>query len=242
MKNLIKAEFFKLKKSTAYKTLLVTYLVIEVVVQINNISNSVSYPEYNPTYTGAEWLLDPHQTFLLYSVVIFLFTAFYVNGDFTAHTFYAALLCGLPRKNAFRAKIISLFAGTVPLMLVYSLVGTVLWSIHSGFGMDFGAEMVSLIAKAFAGQILASLMLTSHAVFFAVIARSKTGTFGLGSGTLYIFGVLRGNIWNIIQIPALSKIFMFLLSLFYLNLGTFLASVLLKLMTARYIFEKSDLK
>ncbi len=54
MKNLIQAELFKLKKSTAYKVLLITYLIIEVVIQMNNISNSIAYPKYNPTYTGIE--------------------------------------------------------------------------------------------------------------------------------------------------------------------------------------------
>ena len=241
MENLIKAEFFKLKKLTAYRALLVIYLVIEAAVQMNNISNSVIYPEYNPAYTGAEWLLNLHQTLLLYSVAVFLFTAFYVRGDFTAHTFHSCLLCGVPRKNAFLAKMISLFAGIVPLMLVPFLTGTVLWSIHAGFGVELGAEAALIIVKAFARQLLISLMLVSHAVFFAVIAKSKIGAFVLSFGVLFAFGVLRGNIENIIQIPALSKIFMFLLSLFYLNLGTFLVSILPKLLIARYIFEKIDL-
>ena len=69
MKNLIQAELFKLKKSTAYKVLLITYLIIEAVIQMNNISNSIAYPKYNPTYTGIEWLLNLRQT-LLYSIVI----------------------------------------------------------------------------------------------------------------------------------------------------------------------------
>lgn len=242
MKNLIKAELFKLKKLTAYKVMLILYLLIEAVVQMNNISNSIAYPKYNPTYTGIEWLLNSHQSLFLYLVVVFLFTAFYVNGDLVAHTFYTGLLCGMPRKDVFWAKVIAVFAGVVPLMLVYSLTGTVLWSIHAGFGMDFGLEVFFLIAKAFARQILLSLMLVSNGVLFSVIAKSKIGTFGWSFGTLYVFGVLRGNIENIIRIPAVSKILLFLLSLFYLNLGTFLASILLKLLAARTIFVKYDLK
>lgn len=242
MENLIKAEFFKLKKLTAYKVLLVIYLIMEAAVQMNNISNSVLYPEYNPVYTGVEWLLNPHQTFLLYSAAIFLLAAFYMNGDFTAHTFYSSLLCGISRKHAFWGKVISLFAGIVPLMLVCSLTGTVLWSVHAGFGVDFGAEAAVLIAKGIVRQILVSLMLVSHAVLFSVIAKSKMGAFVLSFSTLYVFGVLRGNIENIIQIPVLSKILMFLLSLFYLNPVVFLASVLMKLLIAGYIFERFDLK
>lgn len=34
MRNLIKAEFFKLKKLTAYRALLIIYLMIEVVINI----------------------------------------------------------------------------------------------------------------------------------------------------------------------------------------------------------------
>lgn len=242
MKNLIKAELFKLKKITAYKVLIFTYLIEEVAVQMNNIGNSVAYPKYNPTYTGIEWLMDPQKTFILHSMVIIFYTAYFVNGDFVGHTFYASLLCGIPRKNAFLAKIIAALAGTVPLMLVYSLPGTLLWSIHAGFGMDFGAEVVFLIAKAFVIQICISLLLVSNTVLFSVIAKSKIGTFGWTFGTLYVLSVFQGNIERIIPIPAFREMVLFLVSLFNLNIGTFLASILLKLLAAGYIFERYDLK
>ncbi|MDE6850920.1 MAG: hypothetical protein K2J67_00310, partial [Lachnospiraceae bacterium] len=223
-----------------YRVLLVLYLIIEAVVQINNISNSVVYPKYNPTYTGIEWLLGAHLS--LFSLVVLLFTAFYVNGDFVCHTFYSSLLCGIPRKNVFWAKIIAVIAGVVPLMLVSSLTGTVLWSLHAGFGMEFGAEVVFLIAKAFARQFLVSLLLVSNGVFFAVIAKSGIGTFGWSFGSLYVLSVLQGNIDRIIPVPVFRDILLFLLSLFYINLGTLLASILLKLLVARAIFAKWDLK
>lgn len=242
MKNLIKAELFKLKKLTAYRVLLLIYLIEEVVVQMNNISNSIAYPKYNPTYTGIEWLMDPQKTFMLHSMVIIFYTAYFVNGDFVGHTFYSSLLCGIQRKNAFLAKIIATLAGTVPLMLVYSLPGTLLWSMHAGFGMDFGIEVVFLIAKAFAIQILISLMLVSNTVLFSIIAKSRIGTFGWTFGTLYVLSVFQGNIERIIPIPAFREMVLFFLSLFYLNIGTFLVSVLLKLLAAGYIFERYDLK
>ncbi len=61
MKNLIRAELFKLRKSTSYQILWITDLLIETAIHINNISNSVAYPKYNPTYTGAGWLHNLHQ-------------------------------------------------------------------------------------------------------------------------------------------------------------------------------------
>ena len=176
-----------------------------------------------------EWLLNEHYTVTPYMIAIFLFIAFYVKGDFTSHTFYRGLLCGIPRKNTFWAKIIVLFVGIIPMMLMSILTGTVLWSIHSGFGMDFGTEAVFLIAKAFAQQFLLTLILVSHGVFFAVIAKSQIGTFLWSISTLYL-------------IPGASIISRFLLLLFYLNIGTILITILLELSAAGYIFARYDLR
>ncbi len=243
MRNLIRAELFKLKKSTAYKALILIYFIIEIAVQMNNISNSVVYPKYNPTYTGMEWLMNSHQTAMpLYSIVVFLFAAFFVNGDIVGHTFHIGLLCGIPRKNIFWAKLIAVFVGVIPLMFVSMLTGTVLWSIHAGPGMDFSAGTVLRLATAFARYVLSSVMLISNAALFSVIVKSKIGTFVWSFGTLYILGVLRANIERIIQIPILCEILLILLSLSYLNLGTFLVSILLKLLAAGYIFERMDFK
>ena len=243
MKNLVKAELFKLRKFIAYKVLLFTYLIVEIAVQMNNISNSIVYPKYNPSYTGIKWMETQHSLTFLYSIVVFLFVAFYLKGDFVRYTFYAGLLCGKPRKSIFLAKLIAVFVGVIPLMLVSFLPGTVLWTIYAGFGMDFGVKAVFLIVKAFVvKQIFSSLLLVSNAVFFSVIAKSKIGTFGWSFGTLYVFGVLQGLIGHYTTIPVFREILLFILNLFYLNLGIFLASILLKLLAAGYIFERCDLK
>ena len=261
MKNLTKAEFFKLKKSTGYKVLLVVYLLLDILIQMNNIGNSVAYPKYNPAYTGAkwlmnrhhpsfdcdcymcidtkyhslhmlqrlEWLFNKHHTVAPDMIAIFLFIAFYVKGDFTSHTFYRGLLCGIPRKNTFWAKIIVLFIGIIPMMLMSVLTGTVLWSIHAGFGMEFGTEAVFLIAKAFAQQFLLTLIIVSHGVFVAVIAKSQMGAFLWSISTLYL-------------IPRTGIISRLLLALLYLNIGTILITILLELSAAGYIFVRYDLR
>lgn len=241
MKTLIKAELFKLRKSTAYKVLFFTYLITEAVIQINSIGNSVVYPKYNPTYTGSEWLRQCDLT-LLYLVAVLFFISFYVNGDFVKHTFYGVLMCGASRKKAFLAKLTAVFAGTVPLLLASVLTGTTLWSIHAGFGMDLGWKAVCLVAKVIAMQSLALLMLISNGMLFAVIAKSRLSAFAWSFGTLYILGVLRGNIGHIIQIPALRDLLLTLLSLSCLNLETALLAIVLKLVVAGYIFEQFDLK
>lgn len=241
MKNLIKAELFKLKKSTAYKVLIITYLLTEAAIQMNSISNSVVYPKYNPAYTGCEWLQQYDLT-LLYMAAVLFFVAFFVNGDFVKHTFYSSLMCGVSRREAFLAKLIAVFAGTVPLLLISVLTGTVLWSIHAGFGMRFGAESIWFVAKVFAAHSLASLALISNGMIFAVIAKSRLSAFIWSFGSLYIPGVLRGNIENIIPVPVLRDILLTLLSLFYLNLEIAVAAIVLKFAVAGYIFERCDLK
>lgn len=256
---LIKAEFFKLKRSTGYKVLFVIYLVMEILIQINNISNSIAYPKYNPAYTGGEWLLNQHQpslycdwcamrqehlhiprslewllndhyTAIPYMIAVFLFVAFYVKGEFTAHTFYRGSLFGIPRKNIFGAKLIALFAGVIPLMLVSTLSGTVLWSIYSGFGIKISPESVFLIAKTFGKQIVLSLMLISHAVLFAVISKNQIGTFAWSIGTLYV--VPRASV------RAGMRFVLSALSVFFLKPGITVATALLELLIAGYIFER----
>ena len=262
MKNLMKAEFFKLKKSTGYKVLLVAYLILDILIEKNNIGNSVVYPKHVPAYTGAEWLVDrhypslfdcecygcidtryhsfyilqrlewllnQHNTVALDMGAIFLFIAFYMKGDFTSQTFYRGLLCGTPRQNTFWAKMIVLFIGIIPMMLMSVLIGTVLWSIHAGFGMEFGKDVVFLIARAFAQQFLLTLMLVSHGVFAAVIAKSQIGAFLWSISTLYL-------------IPRSDLILRFLLALLYLNIGTILITILLELSAAGYIFARYDLR
>ena len=263
MGTLIKAEFFKLRKSAGYKMLLVIYLIMEILIQINNISNSIVYPKYNPACTGAEWLLNQHHpslycdwcaitqkssdtphnlewllndhyTLMPLMAAVFLFVAFYVKGDFTASTFYRGIPCGIPRINVFGAKLIVLFAGVIPLMLVSSLTGTVLWSIYSGFGMKFDPEAVFLITKAFAKQVLLTLVLMSHAVLFAVISKNQIGTFGWSISILYVIPR--------VCIRAGMKFVLSALSLVYLNHGTTVAAILLELLAAGYIFERYDFK
>lgn len=241
MKNLMKAEWFKLKKITTYRMLLILYLLIEVADEINKISNSVVYPKYNPSYTGIEWLLDTRR-FSLFSIVVFLFAVSFVKGDFSGHIFYSFLSCGITRRNAFGIKLISTFTGGIPLILVSVLPGIILWSIHAGFGMNFEIKAVFLIIKSCVIQMLFLFMLITNVMFFAVLAKNKISTFVWSFGSLYVLGIFRGNIESIVPIPALREVLLFILSLPYLNVGTFLASVLLKLWAAGYIFEKMDLR
>lgn len=91
-------------------------------------------------------------------------------------------------------------------------------------------------------QSLALLMLVSNGMLFAVIAKSRLSAFAWSFGTLYVLGVLRGNIGYIIQAPALRDLLLTLLSLSCLNLETALLAIVLKLVVAGYIFGRFDLK
>lgn len=56
MLNLIKTEFFKLRKSFAYKFMLGTYLLFEVWYNMNEVSNGILYT--GVSYTGSEWFFQ----------------------------------------------------------------------------------------------------------------------------------------------------------------------------------------
>lgn len=64
MLNLIKAEFFKLRKSFAYKFMLGAYLLFEVRYNMNEVFNGILYT--GVSHTGSEWFFQmPAGIFIL---------------------------------------------------------------------------------------------------------------------------------------------------------------------------------
>lgn len=246
MSNLVKAEFFKLRKSLAFKVLLAMYFVFEILYTINEIGNSVLYPAYNPTFTGAEWFCQvPGANGTGYfAIALFLFAAFYVAGEFHGRTLYRGLLCGLLRRDVFGAKVIVFTVGAVLLLLVHIVTGTTLWTIHSGFGMDSSDGVALFFTKAIASLLLQLLILVSHALLFAVMTKNKIGAFALGYGVLDVLGLpfwrtsVRSDLVVFTYIDYLQASWES--SMWALLVCA--AEVILMLLAAGYLFARCDLK
>lgn len=112
MRNLIKAEFFKLKKSLSYKLILAGFFLTEILLVWNEISVGVNHT--GVLYTGAQWIYRLPSQASYYVVFLFLFAADFVAGEFQNRTFAASFLCGYPRRTILWAKAAVYFTGLFP--------------------------------------------------------------------------------------------------------------------------------
>ncbi len=137
MRNLIKAEFYKLAKSPAYKWLLVTCLIFVFILIRKEICDGM-------IFTVAECLCKmlPRANYVIWFSV---FAAFYVAGEFSNRTITSAIFCGFSRGKIFWAKSAAFFVGILLIMLTYALTGTALWYAQSGFRVKFSSSVLVFI-------------------------------------------------------------------------------------------------
>ena len=141
MGNLVKCEFFKLKKSLTYKLVLISFLVFEIIFIRNEITIGVLHT--GVLYTGAEWFYRMPAQCSYYSGFVFIYVADFVAGEYRNRTYAAGFLCGHPRKVLLWAKAVAYFTGLIPILLIHAVTGTVMWTIQSGFGMGMGVELAA---------------------------------------------------------------------------------------------------
>ena len=79
MGNLIKCEFFKLKKSLTYKLVLISFLVFEIIFIRNEITIGVLHT--GVLYTGAEWFYRMPAQDSNYIGFLFIYAADFAEGD-----------------------------------------------------------------------------------------------------------------------------------------------------------------
>ena len=201
MHNLIKAEFYKLAKSPAYKWLLVTCLIFVFIFNRKQISDGM-------IYTGSEWLcmmLTRPNYIIWFSV----FAAFYVAGEFTNRTIISSLLCGFSRGKIFWAKSAAFFVGILLIMLTYALTGTAFWSAQYGFGVKFSSSILAIIGKVLIYCLHSLFVFGSSYLLCAVFTRNMVATIGFSLGITQILGIVGGNI-EFMQNPVIRKILGFI--------------------------------
>lgn len=258
MGNLVKCEFFKLKKSLTYKLVLISFLIFEIIFIHNEISIGVLHT--GVLYTGAEWLYRMPAQCSYYIGFLFIYAADFAAGEFRNRTYAAGFLCGYPRKVILWAKAVAYFTGLIPFLLIHAATGTVMWTIQSAFGMEMSVELAVLIGKALLYCIIGFAVIGCLGFLCTFIARNRIGSLSLCWAVVYILGVMAANAEDI-KYPVISKVLVFIFRLtVFLQLGelngvknmkhiplsvTFFSSlawIALMLLSAKNLFEKRDLK
>lgn len=173
MKNLMKAEWFKLSKSFGFRVL--------CLCNVATVFSTALLALAGAKATGfASFVMS--LTYILHHAVIgYLFAAIFLCGEFSNRTYGLSLLCGYSRKKVFLSKILVFLLGLIWLFLIYTGVTTAVMSIANGFGQtDYMEVLVMLLCG-----ILGYAAMGAVIIFIAVITKKAFVTVGIGMGVTY---------------------------------------------------------
>ncbi|MCM1541128.1 MAG: ABC transporter permease [Blautia sp.] len=245
MKNLIKAEFFKLFKSTGYRIM----LALSVGVGLFFASFAVSHASRMSGYA----VLSNMVSFVLFHFIFTgSFTAVFLCGEFSDRTMGTGLFCGLPRRSVFLSKLAAYFAGLLVLLSMVVVVPTVIISKVNGFGIELtAANNMTILTQIIFFWLVCSAM-GGFFLFLALATKSAIATIGVGLGIAQSLLVLTSNYVNSgVERYAPAK-YSFVYQMFvledweHLQKGLFLEVSLITLavtlIASAWIFERSELK
>ena len=222
MINLLKAEFYKLRKSEAFKLLLVFAFVSGMLRGGTPVIREVPL-------TGYEMYTMELKPDMLYGTLICIFVSSYFCDEFSNRTFHMSFLCGGRRRTVFLAETIIFFVGLIPIVLLPIAVSTAVVTANNGFGLKWDHNLVSDVLLGLFCYIVRNLALGSFALLAASIIKDRIGTFGIGMAGIYLIIL---TVINNLESPDTICLFIMVS----------LLEITVMLAAAVFIFEKADLK
>ncbi len=238
LRNLMKAEWFKLSKSFGFKVLCLCNMASILTTVLLLIAGAKG--------TGYKMFMISLTYKLHHAVIGYLFAAVFLCGEFSGRTFGMSLLCGYPRRKVFLSKILMFHFGSLLLFLIYTGISTIVASIGNGFGQTFSPDILILL---FCG-ILGNAAMGAVMILIAVIVKKSIVTIGVGIGITYALLFMESNFREGVlffvkytysyQLGQLSfwgegfSLWMFLVVM--------LLTFVIALVTSILIFEKVELK
>ena len=187
MKNLFKAELYKLFKLPVYKFLLAVLFIIVILDNFLKLSNI-------KTASGYEWLCFMKSRMLWNIVVIIILTAVFVGGEFSKRTFMMGLLCGESRRNFILAKFAAIFTGSLPFLAIYAITGFTTETLMNGFGMPSDAHLLPVVFREIFYCILIHLNVISVAMLMTMLIKNEIFNIILITAGFYYTYVLIANL------------------------------------------------
>lgn len=248
MRNLIRAEVFKLTKESNYKLLLTFSFVIGLILGIIAL-------HLGTAATGADWYGMIGTGILYNAVLISIFTADYIGNEFANRTFSSSISYGILRGNIFGAKCTIFFIALLPVILLHDLVPVFALTIKNGFGMQWGLPTIALLMNRTLYCILCNFTMSSFILFIAVLVKNKIQIIGFGIVGIYLLFQMVINTRNPLLLKILQVTFIYQLDSmdgmirpmhvqvpFWIVVLSSLVGTGIFLLVALFVFQKSDLK
>lgn len=245
MKNLIRAEFFKLSKSFGYKVMLASSAGVGLLFCYFWISNSSRASGYQ--------MLSTMDSFVMFHTIFTsVFTAVFLCSEFSDRTIGMGLFCGQPRHSVFISKLVVYFTGLLCLLSTVVVVPVVIMSIRNRFGLELTAEGFMDVLAQMVFFWLVSSAIGGFFVFLALATKNVVATMGAGLGIAFCLLVMTSNYFNSGMEKYAPVKYSFVYQMFVLAdwehlqkglfLGVSLVTLAVTLTAAALIFARSDLK
>ena len=245
MRDLVRAEWFKLEKSLGFKVLLLLNALLAFLMHF-----SFTALAQDSMRTGSQ-VMESSLTLVLYHTYIaYLLAAIFVCKEFSGRTFALSLLSGYSRSKVLLSKILVFFLGILILFYEFVIVETISFSIKNGFGMEFNLETITHIMKLLGYGLIGCLTVGAVAIFVAVVVKKLVLTIGFGMILIYVMlwmeTTFREN-----PLPFIKYMYSYQIRQVHFgkeafSVGTFLVITLITFVAALavsfFVFARSELK
>jgi ABC-type transport system involved in multi-copper enzyme maturation permease subunit len=181
MLNLLKADFYKLKKSrtflicTVISILLAVFLIVAIHQWLNhdpdeNDRYSQEIAEMKEEASGI-WALEYFLTAEFHLIIIGVFVAIFISSEFGNGTIKNTLSRGAGRVNIFISKFAISSCASLTILFTFMLVILVAGTIAWGFGTASASELIRMMA-------LQALIIITYTAMFSCISISLRGIGG----------------------------------------------------------------
>lgn len=191
MKDLVKAEWFKLRKSLGFKLLLAVnglcgICLVSTYILLGEGNASLGLCGYRAMGGGVTMVL-------MHAYIGYLFAAVFLCKEFSNRTFAMSLLCGHSRTKIFASKAAGFLLGYF--LLYWEFVGIVSIGASAvyGFGMEWSMDILWEILLLLGVGLMACFTTGAVAVLIATAARKAIVTIGVGIGHTYALLWLETN-------------------------------------------------
>lgn len=178
MYNLIRAEFFKLRKNRSFWTLLIAFAAVSLAYPLLYYFDHQSSGE--PQFTGAQFLT----TFIAsnaYSIKfgVAVLAGFFICNEYATGIMKTIASSGNTRGRLYAAKLIGFALGAMLVSLVFPIVSTVEVTFLSGFGHLPAESSEFFIPRVLGLTLLYTAAYAAIGALFAVILTDSGKTIGV---------------------------------------------------------------
>lgn len=204
MFNLIKCEFFKLRKSMAFYVLLGTQILLSIfatvlsIVMADNITNASTKSALYGINALISTLSDTSLIMILGSILAGIF----ICSDFENRTFQGAISSGNGRGRVLLSKVLVYFAALSIISIPYPVIYSVVMTITNGFGAPIDVTMCYKVVGMFLSTFVINASILSVAVLCAFVIKKSGAVIGISIGLLALGGNIFIGLGNFSQIVS----------------------------------------